>query len=131
MTSLKNGIITLSALLSLSSCSEPNTIKLTLGHGIKISRFRIEVKTIDSTVKKVQFRRDSVFYIPDSHGENDWRFIYNDSIELAFRHIKTNRNDHHAYTFMVYEKDSVMMADIAIRGVAKFDTTMAFTPIKR
>ncbi|UYQ94542.1 hypothetical protein MKQ68_05485 [Chitinophaga horti] len=131
MKPAKNGLLVLSAFLLLSACKDPNQLKVLLGHGISLSKFRIELQTQDTLLRKVSFRRDSVAVIPDAPGRNEWRFFYRDSITASFPHIKTNGGDRHEYNFLVYEKDSLMMADIAIRGASPLDTTIVFQQVQR
>ncbi|MCK7554286.1 hypothetical protein MKQ70_04375 [Chitinophaga sedimenti] len=107
----------------------PDHFKITLGHGLKMNRFNISLKTTDTLMQRLPFFRDSLQVIPQSRGANEWRFTYLDSVTASFSHVKANAGDGHHYMFLVYEKDSTLMADVMISGPSRLDTTLVFLPL--
>lgn len=120
----------MSILLSLTSCQSPNKLKVFLGHDIKWRQFRVALQTPDTLVKQIPFLADSTGYVPEFKGEQEWQLYYRDSAVARFKHYKQRAGDRHDYHFLVYKKDSVMVAEITIRGASQLDTMVYFVPIQ-
>lgn len=49
-------------------------------------------------------------------GENDWLFTYDDSLKARYRFIKTNRHDHHDYTFRFVKENGAVYVIARVEG---------------
>ena len=56
--------------------------------------------------------------IPNGYGENEWYFIYQDSMQGYMRHVKINRNDKHDYSFLFHAEDEKILVDVTITGAS-------------
>lgn len=108
---------------SLFGCKFSNSLDVELLDQIKENEITIDL--FEPSLKQPQsiFKNGKKNRIPFLYGENDWIISYNDSLDVKFRHFKTNRNDKHKYFFRFYKKDETILVDINIQGVSNLRKT--------
>ena len=83
-----------------------------------------------NTPKVLVYDGHKQYEIPNEYGENEWYFNYKDSVYAYFRHIKTNRNDGHNYSYNFIKSDGKIQVEINIDGVSEIKKVIDFTSKK-
>jgi len=99
----------------------PLSIKLlTIKKGfIALDKKTINAKKLITIMKKGKLNST----IETDYGENDFLITYADSVQLAFRHFKTNNRMNDVYDFRIFKKKN----DIFIKTFIKGTDPMIFT----
>lgn len=124
----KNGITAqiffVSFLVLFYSCRMGNELKIDFEPGINESIVKVKMEVLASYSMTTIYNGSRQFKIPNGYGENDWYFIYNDTLQGYLRHFKTNRNDNHYYYFRFYSKSSKILVDVEIKGDSPLKKTI-------
>ncbi|MCG2615712.1 hypothetical protein LZZ85_15535 [Terrimonas sp. NA20] len=117
--SLYTGLLFVSA-----GCKTKNSFLLTVDPPLKIEQVQVKLEIIYHVPLTTIFNGSLYQPVPDGYGENDWQFIYRDSLVGGTRFIKTNRNDHHDYTCRFFEENGVYKVAFRAKGIGTFSDTV-------
>lgn len=118
------------SLLTMIGCKRNNELKLTFSEQIEKYDVKIELEVKHTIPKTIIYALGHQKSVPNEYGENDWTITYKDSLAGHFRHIKTNRNDTHKYSFKIYQRDTSVLVDISIKGISELNKTIILTTSK-
>jgi uncharacterized protein YprB with RNaseH-like and TPR domain len=116
--------IIMSMMLFSGCANRDNKLELGFDSTIKKEAVNIEMEVLGSIPKTTIYDRGKEVKIPNGYGENEWYFLYNDTLKGYIRHIKTNRNDNHNYKFSFYEKNEQCFVDVEITGISPLTKTI-------
>ncbi len=109
--------LSISFFMLFSACNKKdNHLTVSVDKFINKQDIKIKMEVLASIPVTEIYDGKKQWEIPNGYGENEWYFTYKDTLHGYLRHIKTNRNDNHAYKFTFYKEDERYFVDVSIKG---------------
>jgi hypothetical protein len=110
----------------LAACGRTNSLDLNFGNGIISRDVKIKMEVLgDEEIPLTQiYGGNRKFNIPNGYRENEWYFVYQDTLKGYFRHFKTNQNNTHGYKFAFRKEKNNYYVDADIAGTNDLKTTI-------